>query len=212
MVMQDSDFTLDYMQGLSLRSLLLDSGYFHIWLSTSDKQRFFDDEVDQDFFLTQLQRLLSPRQSLQPAKHTHHFTIVIDLLAFSLTASGVHLVVYTSRRRLLHTFTHLLIARYTDFISQQPNRSHHLSNAMVLFDRLAGPHEALNSSRDIHLLQKDWRTTAYSSIRSYLDDVQPEWLRPQRLTSLFDNNPDYYQQFLFSRITERDRIFEFITT
>jgi len=198
------------MQGFSLRSFLLDNGYFHIWLSSSDRKQFFYQETDQDFFLAQLKRLLSPRQSLQPARNNHHFAIVIDLLAYSITPSGVHLVVYTSRRPLLQTFTHLLIARYTDFIAQQPNHPEPLTDTIVLFDRLAGPHEALNSSRDIHLIHEQWRTTPYSSIGSYLDGHRLDWLRPTRLTSLFDNNPDYYSQFLHSRTTERDRIFDFI--
>ena len=79
-----------------------------------------------------------------------------------------------------------------------------------MFDRLAGRHEALCVSKEIHLLHEQWRYDRYSSIGFYLDDRRGDWMRPYRLTSLFNAQPKQYLQFIKSQETESDRIFEYI--
>lgn len=81
-----------------------------------------------------------------------------------------------------------------------------------MFDKLIGRHEALNVSKEIHLLHDDWRHDRYSSIGFYLDDRRGDWMRPYRLMTLFNAKPKQYLRFLRSQETEPDRIFEYIET
>ena len=62
--------------------------------------------------------------------------------------------------------------------------------------KLAGEHEALGLSADIHLIHKDWEYDRYSSIGFYLHDRRGDWMKLWRLTKLYDNNAAAYRNFI----------------
>ena len=201
------------MQSFIHTALLRDSGYFHIWISSVKGQSFFEDTQDKAFFISVLQEYLSPRTMLQEFSSTPKgFAHTIDLLAFSLTAKGVHLLLFTSQKNSIEIFGQAILLSYAAYIQDKHLVPNLPFDSLFIFDNLAGRHEALNVSRDIHLLHEDWRGDRYSSIGFYLDDRRGDWMRPYRLTSLFHNAPRRYVQFLKSQSTESDRIFEYIET
>jgi len=200
------------MQSFLHDALMKDSGYFHIWISASDDVAFFSSDLDKAYFMTILQDNLSPRMripelSIQPRGYANS----IDLLAYSLTRQGVHLLVYTARKSAIEELGQVLLLGYANFIQDKPAFTALPFNTVFLFDHLAGRHQALAVSRDIHMRHVDWRYDRYSSIGFYLDDRRGDWMRPRRLTSLFNNKPRQYLRFIKSQETERDRIFTFLT-
>lgn len=192
------------MTGYSLRALIEEAGYFHLWLAATKRNTFFEGDFEKGFFLSQLRRLLSSGGwgSDRP--------FPVELLAFSLTADGAHLLVYTSRKSLLELLCHTLFQRYGEYLAHRGSDTQLCP--LLIVDNLTGVHEALNVSREIHLLHDDWLHTRYSSIGYYLSERRAPWMQLQRLSELFQDSPNNYRKFLESRPTERDRIFDFIET
>jgi len=201
------------MQSFLRDALLYDSGYFHVWMSSIEGVAFFSSDKDKAFFIALLQDNLSPRNRLQAIslKNTG-YSSEIDLLAYSLTKTGVHLLVHTTRKTAIEELGQSLLLAYQVQLQSYTNMMQLPFETIFIFDKLAGRHEALTVSREIHLLHEDWRYDRYSSIGFYLDDRRGDWLRPYRLTSLFQNKPRNYIRFLKSRNTESDRVFEYIET
>jgi len=201
------------MQSFLHGSLLHDSGYFHVWISSIEGALFFNSNDDKAFFLTVIQDCLSPRKKLDEVRiGSYGYSSDIDLLAYSLTETGVHLLVHTTRKPAIEEFGQALLLSYQKHIQEQSWTSGLPFETIFIFDKLAGRHEALNVSREIHLLHEDWRYDRYSSIGFYLDDRRGDWMRPYRLTSLFGGKPKQYLRFIKSQETESDRVFEYIET
>ena len=101
---------------------------------------------------------------------------------------------------------------YSKYVQDQHIITNLPFDTIFIFDKLNGRHEALNISKEIHLLHDNWRYDRYSSIGFYLDDRRGDWMRPYRLTSLFGAKPKQYLKFLKSQETESDRVFEYLET
>ena len=201
------------MQSFLNGSLLHDSGYFHVWMSAAVGFSFFDHNDDKAYFLTLIQDNLSPRKKLHAVSvRAHGYSMDVDLLAYSLTETGVHLLVHTVRKSAIEDLGQALLLSYQTYLQQRSTSQQLPFDTIFIFDKLAGRHEALNVSKEIHLLHEDWRYDRYSSIGFYLDDRRGDWMRPFRLTSLFESKPKLYLRFIKSQETERDRVFEYIET
>jgi hypothetical protein len=201
------------MQSFLHGALLHDSGYFHVWISSVEGMVFFDRNEDKAFFMTVLQDNLSPRQKLDVLQvGVRGYSSEIDLLAYSLTPTGVHLLVHTSRKAAIEELGQALIFSYQSYIQQRQSMDQLPFDSIFIFDKLVGRHQALNVSREIHYLHDDWRYDRYSSIGFYLDDRRGDWIHPYRLTALFNGKPKQYLQYMQSQETESDRVFEYIET
>jgi hypothetical protein len=200
------------MQSFLHGALHHDSGYFHVWISSAKDISFFHTDNDKAFFITLIQDNLSPRMKLGGINiHPRGYSAEIDLLAYSLTETGVHLLVHTVRKTAIEEFGQMLLLSYEEYLQELPTKILPF-DTIFIFDKLLGRHEALHVSREIHLLHEDWRGDRYSSIGFYLDDRRGDWMRPYRLTTLFENKPRNYLRFIKSQATESDRVFEYIET
>ena len=201
------------MQSFLHDSLFYDSGYFHIWISSDKDVSFFNRDEDKSFFISLIQDNLSPRARLDEYPGiSKRYPTEIDLLAYSLTPTGVHLLIHTSRRSAIEEFGQMLLIAYGKYLQDTHIVKDLPFDTIFIFDKLRGRHEALSVSREIHLLHDDWRYDRYSSIGFYLDDRRGDWMRPYRLTSLFGGKPKQYLLFIKSQETESDRIFEYLET
>ena len=201
------------MQSFLHSTLHHDSGYFHVWISSVHNTSFFKSDSDKAFFIGLMQDNLSPRMKLDQIKiKPVGYSSEIELLAYSLTNSGVHLLVHTLRKSAIEELGQILLLSYEKFFCTQHVAKDIPFDTIFIFDKLLGRHEALSVSREIHLLHEDWRGDRYSSIGFYLDDRRGDWMRPYRLTSLFDNKPRNYLRFIKSQAIESDRVFDYIET
>jgi hypothetical protein len=167
------------MQSFLHGALHHDSGYFHVWISSTKNASFFHTDNDKAFFITLIQDNLSPRMKLGGIKiHPRGYSSEIDLLAYSLTETGVHLLVHTIRKTAIEEFGQALLLSYEAYLTEQSWITKLPFDSIFMFDKLLGRHEALNVSREIHLLHEDWRSDRYSSIGFYLDDRRGDWMRP----------------------------------
>lgn len=190
-----------------------DCGYYHLWIASVEDVPFFADRLDKARFLSLLQSTLSPRHRLQQfSRHEDILSVEVSLLAYSLTKTGVHLLVHSLRKQAVTELGERLLLEYAHLLNQGSALPSLPFDSLFIYDRLAGPHEALTVSREIHLLHRQWRQDRYSSIGFYLDDRRGDWMSLWRLTRLYDNDASQYLRYLLAAETESDKIFEFIQT
>lgn len=187
--------------------------YYHLWIAAAKDQIFFETSLDKAYIVHLFHEYLSPRMQLDNGFSQHHnYSSSVDLIAYSLTDFGMNLLLSASSTRSVEDFGQSLLTRYSEFLNQQRAWEMLPFDTIFTYDNLADEHEALGISREIHLLQDNWRHDQYSSIGFYLDDRRGDWLQPWRLTNLYNNDPEWYQNFLMDEVPLEVGALEFLET
>jgi hypothetical protein len=179
------------------------NGYYHLWIAAKKDQLFFHTSIDKAFIISLFQEHLSPRR--QRPQH-------INLIAYSLTDFGMNLLMSASSSKDVEEFGQKILLAYADFLNEQSSWEILPFDTIFTYDKLADEHEALAISREIHLLHDDWRHDRYSSIGFYLDDRRGDWLQAWRLADLYNNESQWYQNFLTVDDSVHTGVLEFIET
>lgn len=176
-------------------------GYCYLTIKPSSGKKLLRSNSERAFVIAQLQDLLSPRLILGDVPAYRQLASCVDLLAFSVTHSAIHFLVFAIDTTLAVDFAHRIVARLTQF-QYEYRPPHHRQGAemYVSISQLTGPHQALAYSVMIHLLHQDWEYDRYSSIGFYLHDRRGDWMRIWRLTSLYDNEPLHYYELVQSKL------------
>jgi hypothetical protein len=173
------------------------NGYYHAQICSAMASRFFNSNNERAFVGVQIQQLLTARSVLEDPLYVKSLAHHIDLLAFSISEEGIQLLAYCIDSTSLQQFIDIIIGRLGQYRSEYRTTSRYFgSNTSVTVRKLAGEHEALMVSVDIHLLHKDWEYDRYSSIGFYLHDRRGDWMRLWRLAKLFDNDASAYRTFI----------------
>ena len=171
------------------------NGYYHIRVRSNGSHKFFKTNNERAFVGVQIQQLLAARSVLEDPLYAKSLAHHIDLLAFSISEEGIQLLAYCIDISSLQHLINILLQRLAQYQSEyqlyknQPDTS-------VAIRKLAGEHEALSLSADIHLLHKDWEYDRYSSIGFYLHDRRGDWMKLWRLTRLYENKASTYRDFI----------------
>ena len=159
--------------------------------------RFFKTNNERAFVGVQIQQLLAARSVLEDPLYAKSLAHHIDLLAFSISEEGIQLLVYCIDISSLQHLISLLLQRLNQYRSEYKLYANQQDmQSSISIRKLAGEHEALSLSTDIHLLHKDWEFDRYSSIGFYLHDRRGDWMKLRRLTKLYDNDSLTYRDFL----------------
>jgi hypothetical protein len=173
------------------------NGYYHVRIGCNQSSRYLHTNNERAFVSLQLQQLLAARSVLEDPLYLKSLAHHIDLLAYSISEDGIQLLTYCIDVASIQQMVHIVIARLEQFRSEywlQYQTAH--VTAITSITKLAGEHESLKVSADIHLHHKDWEYDRYSSIGFYLHDRRGDWMRLWRLTRLYDNDPTTYRQFI----------------
>jgi hypothetical protein len=173
------------------------NGYYHVRIGCNHSSRYLHTNNERAFVSLQLQQLLAARSVLEDPLYLKSLAHHIDLLAYSISEDGIQLLAYCIDVASIQQMVHIVIARLEQFRSEywlQYQTAY--STATTSITKLAGEHESLKVSADIHLHHKDWEYDRYSSIGFYLHDRRGDWMRLWRLTRLYDNDPSTYRQFI----------------
>lgn len=171
------------------------NGYYHVHVHSAESVRFFKTNNERAFIGVQMQQLLAARSVLEDPLYAKSLAHHIDLLAFSISSEGIQLLAYCIDSNSLQHLVNILLQRVTQYRSEYKPDSIQPS-ASVIIRKLAGEHEALSLSANIHLLHKDWEYDRYSSIGFYLHDRRGDWMKLWRLTKLYDNNSSTYRSLI----------------
>jgi hypothetical protein len=173
------------------------NGYYHVQVCSVASGRFFNTNNERAFVTVQLQQLLASRSALEDPSYAKGLANHIDLLAFSITEDGVQLLAYCIDISSLQHLMAIILSRLDQYRSEYRLSNNSLPvEASISIRKLAGEHEALSVSADIHLLHKDWEYDRYSSIGFYLHDRRGDWMRLWRLTKLYNNDISAYRAFI----------------
>lgn len=164
--------------------------YYHLWIAASEGQSFFPGSFDKAYFISLLQDLLSPRIHFSTAQSP------VDLVVFALTSHGVNLLVFAIDQTAVTDFGQNLLLAYADYLNEQGVRVVLPFDTIFAHERLRDEHEALNISRQLHLLPEEWRSDRYTSIGFYLDDRRGDWLQAWRISNLYHNDVTWYEAYL----------------
>ena len=173
------------------------NGYYHVHVRSAEFSRFFKSNNERAFINMQLQQLLAARSVLEDPLYAKSLAHHIDLLAFSISESGIQLLAYCIDISSIQNLITILLERLTQYRSEYridinfPRARHSVS-----IRKLSGEHEALVLSAKIHLLHKDWVYDRYSSIGFYLHDRRGDWMKLWRLTRLYGNDTSTYYNFV----------------
>ena len=173
-------------------------GYYHVTIRHNKHGRLLYSNNERAYIVSQLQDLLSPRLLIVEVPPYTQLASCIDLLAFSIRASEIQLVLFAIDKQIAHDFIQILIHRLLQYQSEcTPSASiKDLSNTLIQFKRLTGPHQALTATTTLHILHEHWEYDRYSSIGFYLHDRRGDWMRTWRLTQLYDNTVEQYQALI----------------
>ncbi|MDB5162637.1 MAG: hypothetical protein JWO54_315 [Candidatus Saccharibacteria bacterium] len=173
------------------------NGYYHVQVGVSGSNRFLKTNNERAFINVQLQQLLAARSVLEDPLYAKSLAHHIDLLAFSISQDGIQLLAYCIDISSLQYLVSILLERLSQYSSEYQRLPQQLPvEPSIVIRKLAGEHEALTLSADIHLLHQDWEYDRYSSIGFYLHDRRGDWMKLWRLTKLYNNDPATYRNFV----------------
>ncbi len=177
----------------------LHPGYYLVTIRPSSPGLLLRTNNERAFIISCLQDSLSNRTVLTAINPSTHLAVHIDLLSFSVLKEAVQLIVFTIARSSLEALTHSITSSLVEYQSETPN--HYTSKVPYVIAansirQLAGPHEALNMSIQLHLNHSDWEFDRYSSIGFYLHDRRGDWVRLWRLSQLYENTISNYRRLI----------------
>ncbi len=167
--------------------------YYHLWIAAAKDKVFFENNLDKAYLISLFQRYLSPRASLNS---TPTYSKDLQLIAYSLTEYGMNLLLVGANSHIVEDFGQSLLLDYANYIQEQRVWEILPFDTIFAYDNLADEHEALATSREVHLLHDNWRSDRYSSIGFYLDDRRGDWLHAEHLANLYNNDSIWYQNYL----------------
>lgn len=171
-------------------------GYYHVEFIASDSRKLLSSNNERAFIVSLLQDLLSPRLLLSDIAPHKQLASCIDLLAFSITSTSIHLLLFAIDASVVSDFTHCITARLSQYQFDYHPRLLLAKPSVVRTKKLRGPHQALAQSIEIHALHEDWEYDRYSSIGFYLHDRRGDWMRIWRLSQLYENTSENYRTLL----------------
>ena len=166
--------------------------YYHIYARGNAKQNIFLESTDQDYFIHLLSRYLSIKQSENIYGRPYpHYRKEINLLAYCLMNNHFHLLIYQNEPGNMAKFMSSIMTSYSRYFNLKYKRTGALFETRYRAARIEDQRYLEHISRYIHLNPKEWQNYEYSSLRYYFETDLPEWLNPEKITEMFDNQKQY---------------------
>jgi len=176
------------------------AGYYSMTLRLASGKRILRSNNERAFVISQLQDLLGRRSLLEEPDTRHTLASHIDLLAFSILDKEIQCIVFAIAQNSARKFAEIIMNRLSEYQSEwqlAPSfRGSKYDTRAISMTRLAGPHDALQKSVQLHLRHSDWEYDRYSSIGFYLHDRRGDWMHIWRLTNLYENDVSLYYELI----------------
>ncbi len=172
--------------------------YYHVYARGASKQKIFCDSADYQFFLNLFDRYLSEEQKVDAVGVPYpHLYGTIEVLAFCLMQNHFHLLFYQIDGHAMERLMRSLMTSYSRYFNRKYKRSGPVFETRYKASHIGEYGYLMHISRYIHLNPSRWRGYRNSSLSAYLGKhTQLEWLQPQRITQLFENDSGRYLTFL----------------
>lgn len=164
----------------------------HAYARGHSRHKIFIDEEDYITFLKLLERYLSPEEAKDPYGVSYpNFYNKVDLLAYVLMPNHFHLLVYQRHPGEMGRFMQSLLTSYSRYFNKKYKRSGSLFESRYKASMISDESYLEHISRYIHLNPKFWHDYEYSSLPYYLQRDEVSWVRPKRITDIFETPAEY---------------------
>lgn len=174
--------------------------YYHIYTRGVNKQAIFLEDDDKLFFLSLLKRYLSNEPSKR-AKHGAYVSYAgsLELLTYCLMNNHVHLLFYQlDNIRAIADLMRRVLTTYSMYFNKKYDRVGPLFQSRYLASRIDSDAYLHHISRYIHRNPSHWSKYQFSSLRFYTHKAHADWVKPERILDLFENNHKRYLDFVAS--------------
>lgn len=166
--------------------------YYHVYARGSGKQAIFLEPSDYDYFQGLFARHLSKEAVFGKFAYSYpHYVHKIELLAYCLMNNHFHLLVYQSDVGYMTSLMRSLMTSYTRYFNLKYKRSGPIFESRYKASRISQQSYLEHISRYIHLNPRYWKRYPYSSLAYYTGREIPEWLQPEKISSLFPSSDEY---------------------
>ena len=186
-----------YMPSRNTRKQYAEHSYYHIYTRGGNKQTVFIDSFDYAYFLGLFKRYLSKDTVKNTARIPYkNYSENIDLLAYCLMPNHIHIVIYQNDKDAISYFMQSVMTSYSMYFNKRYGHLGPVFQSRYLASIIDQENYLHHISRYIHLNPKQWRSYPYSSLPYYLGDKSADWIKPDKILDLFDNNTEKYRTFL----------------
>jgi len=169
--------------------------YYHIYNRGVNKQEIFQDTTDYAVFLNLLKRYLDKEHAKdKKGREYENMYGQMELLAFCLMPNHFHLLIYQVEEQAMTTLLHRVTGSYVRYFNKRHRRNGPLFQDRFKASMVSNDDYLLHISRYIHLNPRKYESWEFSSLPYYLGFKQAEWVKPERVITMFKNNE--YGQFL----------------
>lgn len=170
----------------------VEDSYYHIYSRGVNRSPIFLSHGDYVVFFGLLKRYLS----VKPAKNENgviypHFYNEVELLAFCLMPTHFHLLIYQHDQMAMQNLMRALMTSYSMYFNKRYKRSGPLFEGRYRAVLINSEPYIFHISRYIHLNPDNWQTYPYSSLAYYRNELSAEWIKPDRIVSLFGSKDEY---------------------
>lgn len=166
--------------------------YYHVYARGANKEALFLDRSDYLYFLKLPERYLSSNATESKTGRSYpNYAGHIELLAFCLMNNHFHLLIYQVDQGSMTNFMRSLMTSYSKYFNLKYKRTGPLFESRYKAVRIHTQSYLEHISRYIHLNPRYWKRYPYSSLPYYRGGKQIDWVRPEKILSLFASQKDY---------------------
>lgn len=120
----------------------------------------------------------------------------IELLSYCLMPNHFHLFVYQHGQFAIRDLMRSIMTGYVVYFNKRYKRVGGLFQGRYKASLIDNDVYLRHVSRYIHINPKKWETYPYSSYKYFKGSQEAEWVKPDRILELFDNDRNDYHRFL----------------
>lgn len=189
----------------------IEDGYYHIYNRGVHGQNIFIHSTDYAAFLNIFKRHLSNKAAQDNNRRTlPHYKGQVELLAYCLMPSHFHLLVYNVQQEGITRLMRSLTTAYSLYFNKSHHRKGSLFETTYKAKFIADEPYLWHISRYIHLNPQDigakYELYPYSSYPYYIAKKKAEWLKPQRILDMHNEELDNYPGFVKDYETMRSEL------
>lgn len=170
--------------------------YYHVYFQGGSRLRIFRDAADFEKMLQLFARYLSLEEVKNSAGVSFpNYSNRLELAAFCLMPTHVHLLVYQRQQGTMTEFMRSLLTSYSMYFNKKYKHSGPLFASRYKASLISDDSYLEHVTRYIHLSPRQWRGYEYSSLPYYLQQVSDEWIAPKRILEHFSDS-DAYLNFM----------------
>ncbi len=169
--------------------------YYHVYARGASKQPIFLEGIDYRYFENLFTRYLSikPVKSKDGVEYPH-LTGHTELLAYCLMNNHFHILLYQIDAGAMTRLMRSLMTSYSRYFNLKYKRTGSVFESRYKASKIGNQTYLEHISRYIHLNPRYWRDYKYSSLQYYQDGKPPDWLKPEKILSMFAS-PESYMEF-----------------